>query len=415
MSVEKKPCIKCGCKNWVLLCDGCHRYYCVEHVLEHRTELSTQLNDIEQEYENLKQSFKPHEKPQEHPLLSQIDVWEHDAILKIQHSAQIARDELRQLLNEYNNRMKTVLQQFSQQLHDGRQENDFTEIELNQWKEQLQTIRQQFEAPADIKLMQDKQILPIYFLKVAITQAPVLFSPSSISELTAASCSEIENVHCSYDDELDETQSTMTDTNDNVIPQRTCLEIHEPAAILKEEERETNHEQQVLLDPTKSQHLAVLHLCPTNQSQIIEILPKLTKHPIELFNQRDDYLNKLQSMEQTTVFVDITNSSANERISLLDELCQFDSISLVYIQGKSFEDDEDRSYVFRRYPKIRAMFENVQRLLVQWSLDTINEYQNAGDRYIEQCDKVRARYCFEEGIKLYEYLSVFLNDKRRIR
>ncbi|CAF1053963.1 unnamed protein product [Adineta ricciae] len=415
MSVEKKPCIKCGCKNWVLLCDGCRRFYCVEHVLEHRTELSTQLNGIEQEYENLKQLFKPHEKHQEHPLLSQIDVWEHDAILKIQYSAQTARDELRQLLNEYNNRMKTVLQQFSQQLRDGRQENDFTETELNQWKEQLQTIRQQFEAPADIELLQDKQTVPIYFMKVARKQAATLFSPSPILEMTTASCSEIENVRSSYGDEFDEPQSTMTDTNDDLIPQRTCLEIHEATTILKETEIETNHEQQVLPDPTKSQHLVILHLCPTNQSQIIEILPKLTKHPIELFNQTDDYLNKLQSMERTTVFVDLTNSSPNERISLLNKLSQFDSISLVYIQGKSFEDDEDRSHVFRRYPKIRAMFENVQRLLVQWSLDTINEYQNAGDRYIEQCDQVRARYCFEEGIKLYEYLSVFLSDKRRLR
>ena len=314
MSVEKKPCIKCGCKNWVLRCDGCHRFYCVEHVLEHRTELSTQMNGIEQEYENLKQLFEPHGKHQEHPLLSQIDVWEHDAILKIQHSAQRARDELRQLLNEYNNRMKTALQQFSQQLHDGRQENDFTEIELNQWKEQLQTIRQQFEALADIELMQDKQTVPIYFMKVAITQSTTLFSPSSISEMTTVSCSEIENVHCSHGEELDETQSNMIDTNDNVIPQLTCSEIHEPTAIPKEEEIETNHEHQVRLDPTKSQPLVILHLCPTNQSQIVQVLPKLTKHPIQIFNQRDDYLNTLQSMEQTTAFVDITNSSPNERI-----------------------------------------------------------------------------------------------------
>jgi hypothetical protein len=81
----------------------------------------------------------------------------------------------------------------------------------------------------------------------------------------------------------------------------------------------------------------------------------------------------------------------------------------------SNDDDDERNSVFRRYPKIKAMFENEQRLMVQWTIDTANEYKNAGDIYVERGDKDRGRQCFEQGISLYKGLSIFLNEKRRVR
>ncbi|CAF4863522.1 unnamed protein product, partial [Rotaria socialis] len=42
------------------------------------------------------------------------------------------------------------------------------------------------------------------------------------------------------------------------------------------------------------------------------------------------------------------------------------------------------------------MFENEQRLMVQWAIDTANEYKTMGDVYLENGDKENGRKCFEQ-------------------
>ena len=173
------------------------------------------------------------------------------------------------------------------------------------------------------------------------------------------------------------------------------------------------------LDPTKTYHLVVLQLSPTVQSPIPSILNKLTDHPLQIFTGKTDCLSELKCSEQATVFIDTTDIAPNERNDLLDNISELDTVHFIYIQSgpseKDNDDDDERNQFFRRYPKIKAMFDNEQRLMVQWAIDTANECRKAGDVYIELEDKDRGRQCFEEGIKLYKHLSVFLNDKRRVR
>jgi uncharacterized protein YPO0396 len=213
---DTKTCSKCGSRGWVFPCDGCHELFCIKHAPEHRTELLTQLNNIQQQYDNLQHIHNQHEKHQEHPFFSQIDVWEHDTIAKIQQTAQTARNELQQVLDESNNRMKTIFNQFSDQLHNGRETDHYTEIELNQWKEQLIEIRKQLETPCDIELIPDNNLLPIYLIKLNITKENTIVKIPSLSQQTQL----YEDIECSSDDELDKPKSTILNDNDNTTVER---------------------------------------------------------------------------------------------------------------------------------------------------------------------------------------------------
>jgi len=425
----KKPCSKCGSEIWVFQCDGCHASFCVKHAGDHRIELTVQLNNIQEQYDHLQHIYNQHEKRQEHPLFSQIDVWEHDTIAKIMQIAQTARDELRKLLDELNNRMKILLNQFNNQIQIGHQTEHYTEIELDQWKEQLIEIRKQLETPCDIELIPDNNLLPIYLIKVNITKENTIVKIPSFSQQTQL----CEDIECSSDDELDKPKSTILDANDNTTLERIVLkkinpyrhmyvlvlESNEPSTIPKEE-CETSLtsliESRLFLDPTKDNHLLVLQLSSTVQSQLAAILNQLTDHHFELFNEKEDCLNQLKRSEQATIFIDISDISSDEQNRLLDNISELDNVYFIYIRGMMLQDDDDeRSNFFRRYPKIKAMFENEQRLMVQWTIDTANEYKNAGDIYVERGDKDRGRQCFEQGISLYKGLSIFLNEKRRVR
>jgi hypothetical protein len=197
------------------------------------------------------------------------------------------------------------------------------------------------------------------------------------------------------------------------------LELNQPSTIPKEE-CETSLtsliESRIFLDPTKDNHLVVLQLSSTVQSQLAAILNQLTDHHFELFNEKEDCLNQLKHSEQATIFIDISDISTDEQNRLLDNISELDNVYFIYIRGMiSNDDDDERNNFFRRYPKIKAMFENEQRLMVQWAMDTANEYKNAGDIYVERGDKDRGRQCFEQGISLYKRLSIFLDEKRRVR
>jgi hypothetical protein len=136
---------------------------------------------------------------------------------------------------------------------------------------------------------------------------------------------------------------------------------------------------------------------------------------LEIIDQNEDCQTKLLSSEQATIFIDLFDTSLNEQNCLLDNISQLNNVYFIYIRGTPSEDDNERADFFRRYSKIKGIFDNEQRLIVQWAIDTANEYKKTGDMYVTNSEKDKGRQCFEQGILLYKRLSVFLNEKRRIR
>jgi hypothetical protein len=97
-------------------------------------------------------------------------------------------------------------------------------------------------------------------------------------------------------------------------------------------------------------------------------------------------LNKINAwltqLKQTTLFIDMSNISLKDQDDLLDDLAKLQHIRSVYIRETPPECDEDRTYFFSKYPK--AMSENEQNLVVQWAMDTANEYKKIDDMYIKK-------------------------------
>lgn len=404
----RKQCSKCGSQKLVYPCDGCEVLFCSVHQFEHHEELKIQLDNIEEQCNYLRNIHDEHGKCQEHPLFSQIDVWEQDTIAKIKETAETARHDLEQLINESNNQMKNTIEQLKLQLQNKRQIEDFTEIDLNQWKEQLINIKKQLETPCDIELMSDKNSPPIHLIKVnSSTKNPPLSQQITL-------CEEQNTTEYSCDNELDKSQ--LTDTSECTLDSQE----HEPSAIPKEEQSQILCERlttecEIYLDPTQSNHFVLLQLSNTTQSKILEIYNQLTTHSIEIINQADDYLDKLRCTAQTTIFIDFFQTSLNEQRCLFDSIFQLANIYSVYIRGVLPENGNERNGFVREYPKIKAVFDHEERLMVQWVIDTVNEYKRTGDMYVKIDEKVKGGKCFQEGITLYKNLSEFLNKKRCIR
>lgn len=174
-------------------------------------------------------------------------------------------------------------------------------------------------------------------------------------------------------------------------------------------------ESQHLLDPTKQQDLLILQLPSTTRSFVSEIYNQLTNHHLQIFHEQEIFISQLDICEQAITFINTSDMSPNDQFCLLDKISEINNVYYIYIHGRPFEDDEKRKEFFLRYPKIKAMFESEQRLMVQWAMDTVNEYKLTGDFYVELGDQDKARQCFQSGIDLYENLSKFFNEKRRVR
>lgn len=137
-SAGKTHCITCGQKKCTLKCAGCSRDFCFNHLTGHRQELSKQLDEIDGNRNMFRESLTEQtKKPQDNPLFQRIDAWERDSIKEIQETAEAAKSSLIQHINEYSKQIEMKLNRLTNQLKEAREENDFNEINLRQFQEEL--------------------------------------------------------------------------------------------------------------------------------------------------------------------------------------------------------------------------------------------------------------------------------------
>jgi hypothetical protein len=158
-ALVKQPCIKCPKGAGITTCGGCQQWFCTRHFIEHRQELATQMDQIGQEHDLLQRDMI--QENGEHPLLSRINDWEQTSIATIQEAAAQARIDLRKSINHTKNQVKTSLGQVTKQFESSRQSDDYTEMDLNKWIEQLAELRWMLETPSTIEIVDDDQTRPI--------------------------------------------------------------------------------------------------------------------------------------------------------------------------------------------------------------------------------------------------------------
>jgi len=123
-------------------CEGCLQAFCTKHLIEHRHVLGEELNVIISEHNQLQHTFNEQSKePHTHPFVKRIDDWEKESIVKIQEKAKDLRLELIQLTTLHNDELSKKLRYLSEQLNESRENDNFIEIDLQQWRTTLKDLQ----------------------------------------------------------------------------------------------------------------------------------------------------------------------------------------------------------------------------------------------------------------------------------
>jgi hypothetical protein len=151
---EKTQCITCNKSGGVITCNGCYQKFCGKHSIDHRQQLANQLDGIMQEHDLLKQELGQSFTDQ--TLFKNIDQWEKDSIAKIQITAETARVDLREMINKSKERFSKEYHDIAMNLRSSREADNYSEHELNHWKEQLKQLHLQIISPLSVQIIENE-------------------------------------------------------------------------------------------------------------------------------------------------------------------------------------------------------------------------------------------------------------------
>lgn len=163
-TINKKPCAKCDKGAGIFTCDGCEQSFCGKHVGEHRQELAVELDGIMQKHDSLRQELEQ-SSAEENPLLIKINQWEKEAIAKVQAAAETARKNLQELLCQSKERLSKASLTIKAELLTSSEADDYSEKDLNRWKEQLEALKKEIASPSTAKVVTDKNAV-IHLMKL---------------------------------------------------------------------------------------------------------------------------------------------------------------------------------------------------------------------------------------------------------
>jgi len=172
----KNLCSNCGKAADILMCGGCKKDFCSRHETDHREELNKQMIELMKNYDQLQQTIsKQQAQPNYHPLIKQIDAWEHNAIEKIHQAANEARKQLLTVANKHRTKVADTLTLLTQELTDARDEDDYVETDLKEWTEKLEKLKIDLVAAQTINFGQDDDnnasLIPKIFTKDVSTDS----------------------------------------------------------------------------------------------------------------------------------------------------------------------------------------------------------------------------------------------------
>jgi len=149
-------CIICNKGKGIFKCEGCSRIFCPKHSNDHRNELSKQLEEIAVAHDLIQQTLiQQTEDPRQHLLLKKIDQWEKESIDKIHRMAEEVRNILLSRTVEHSTNIKQKLKHLSDDLRQGREDNDFIETDLRQWTQKLEELKKELLTPMTIAIQED--------------------------------------------------------------------------------------------------------------------------------------------------------------------------------------------------------------------------------------------------------------------
>ncbi|CAF3027549.1 unnamed protein product [Rotaria sp. Silwood2] len=161
MATSSKPrCATCNKAAGIFSCYGCSQHFCVPHANEHRQLLTKELDEeIILAHDQIQQNINENTtKPQLHPLMKQIDEWEQQSMNKIRQAADEARKQLLSIIEKHMDNIKKSLGLLTEQLNKARVDDEFVETDIKEWKERLEKLKKEMNAPQSIKIQQDNNM-----------------------------------------------------------------------------------------------------------------------------------------------------------------------------------------------------------------------------------------------------------------
>ena len=138
-----------------MLCDRCGQIFCNKHVIEHRQQSANQMEGIKQEHDLIQQELR--QPSAKHSLMKSIDKWEKDSIVKIQTTADTARTELRQMIEDSKERLSNACYNIIENLRSTREIGEFCENDLLKSMQQLKQLKMKIPSPLSVNLIEDKK------------------------------------------------------------------------------------------------------------------------------------------------------------------------------------------------------------------------------------------------------------------
>ncbi|CAF0850876.1 unnamed protein product [Adineta steineri] len=158
MANNKRKCFTCHRENNTYTCEGCSKRFCATHIPEHQQRLNEELNHIIDHYNKFKQTINEQKQnSRDLPLVNQINQWEINSIEIIQQKAEECREIVIKSSQTFINNIEHEFNDLNKQIQQLQKENDFNEISLNNLRNQLVEITEEFNNPSNISIQQNSQ------------------------------------------------------------------------------------------------------------------------------------------------------------------------------------------------------------------------------------------------------------------
>ncbi|CAF1565353.1 unnamed protein product, partial [Didymodactylos carnosus] len=173
-TAKKSPCVTCGKAAGLFTCRGCAKDFCMRHVSEHRQTLGKQMDEVTLDHDQLRHMITECTANSHcHPLLKQIDKWEQQSVDKIHQAAEDARQQLLTVVGKHMTYVTEALEQFKQQLSKARDDEEYFETDLEEWKKKLDRLKNDLTALSTISILEDDNLTP-FVSKIIVTEARAL-------------------------------------------------------------------------------------------------------------------------------------------------------------------------------------------------------------------------------------------------
>ncbi len=149
-------CAKCNEKNVIAKCEGCLQKFCYNDFVNHHKELYQKLEEIETKRSLFEEILiEQTTELEKYSLIQQTDQWEQESTNKIKQIAEETRKRLINYTNRHTSKIKSEFDNLTDQLKQRQEDQNFVEINLNEWNQQLIRLEEELNELSDIKIGYD--------------------------------------------------------------------------------------------------------------------------------------------------------------------------------------------------------------------------------------------------------------------